>query len=65
MVFWNVSELERQNVLSFLKPFETGSYDQKIVHEENEHMIYTYTEVLYVDKVLSSESRITIHIISF
>lgn len=46
VVFWNVSELERKNVLMFLKPYEEESYDKYIVAEGNERMVYTYTEVL-------------------
>ena len=57
-MFWNVSELERQNVLSFLKPYESGGYDQKSIKEENENMTYTYTEVLYVDITIIYESCI-------
>ena len=46
VVFWNVSELERKNVLKFLKDFEDESYDREIVAEGNEKMVYAYTEVL-------------------
>lgn len=47
VVFWNVSEIERKNVLAFLKPYEEDSYEKSIVETEgNEKMIYTYTEVL-------------------
>lgn len=46
MVFWNVSELERKNVLLFLKICEDESYDKDIVAEGNEKMVYAYTEVL-------------------
>ena len=46
VVFWNVSELERKNVLSFLKPYEEDSYDKALVESEgNERMVYAYTEV--------------------
>ena len=46
VVFWNVSELERRNVLKFLKDYEDESYDREIVAEGNEKMVYAYTEVL-------------------
>ncbi len=46
VVFWNVSELERKNVLKFLKDYEDESYDKEIVAEGNERMVYAYTEVL-------------------
>jgi len=46
VVFWNVSELERKNVLLFLKNYEDDSYDKDIVAEGNEKMVYAYTEVL-------------------
>ena len=46
VVFWNVSELERKNVLEFLQPYEINSTDKVTADEENESMIYSYTEVL-------------------
>ncbi|CAL1298219.1 unnamed protein product [Larinioides sclopetarius] len=44
VVFWNVPELEQQNVLRFLKPFETNPYDPELVSAENEHLDYLYSE---------------------
>lgn len=42
-VFWNVSELESSNVLSFIRQFEQNSYDERLVHDESEAMPYTHT----------------------
>ncbi|GIY41763.1 required for meiotic nuclear division protein 1 homolog [Caerostris extrusa] len=44
VVFWNVPDLEQQNVLRFLKPFETNSYDLDLVNEEKEDLDYYYSE---------------------
>lgn len=44
VVFWNVPDLEQQSVLSFLKPFETNSYDTDLVNAEKEHLDYVYSE---------------------
>lgn len=44
VVFWNVPDLEQQNVLRFLKPFETNSYDPDLVNAEKEDMDYIYSE---------------------
>ncbi|GFS75128.1 required for meiotic nuclear division protein 1 homolog, partial [Nephila pilipes] len=44
VVFWNVPDLEQQNVLRFLKPFETNSYDSDLVNAEKEDMDYLYSE---------------------
>ncbi|XP_049767533.1 required for meiotic nuclear division protein 1 homolog [Schistocerca cancellata] len=44
-VFWNVSELECTNVLSFVKPYEENSYDERLVNQESELMEYTYIDV--------------------
>lgn len=41
-VFWNCSELESNNVLKFLKPFENESYPEDIVLKEKEEMSYSY-----------------------
>lgn len=46
VVFWNVSELERKNVLKFLRDYEDDCYDKDIVAEGNEKMVYAYTETL-------------------
>ena len=46
VVFWNVSDLERSNVLKFIKSYEDGSYKKPIALEGDEKMVYTYTEVL-------------------
>ncbi|XP_015925493.1 required for meiotic nuclear division protein 1 homolog [Parasteatoda tepidariorum] len=44
VVFWNVPDLEQQNVLRFLKPFETNSYDINLVNAEKEDMDYVFSE---------------------
>lgn len=46
VVFWNVSELERSNVLNFIKEYEDEGYAKEIIAEGNEKMVYAYTEVL-------------------
>ena len=46
VVFWNVPELERRNVLQFLREFQEASYDEETVEEESDSMPYSYTEVL-------------------
>lgn len=46
VVFWNVSDLERKNVLKFLRDYEDDCYDKDIVAEGNEKMVYAYTETL-------------------
>jgi len=45
VVFWNVPELERRQVLQFLPGFEEGSYAADTVDQESESMPYSYTEV--------------------
>ncbi|KAJ8866254.1 hypothetical protein PR048_032097 [Dryococelus australis] len=44
VVLWNITELESFNVLSFLRKFEKNSYDEKLVQNENELMMYTYKD---------------------
>lgn len=43
-VFWNISELECTNVLSFVKQYEENSYDERLVQQESELMEYTYID---------------------
>lgn len=44
VVFWNVPNLEQQSVLHFLKPFETNAYDENLISEEKEDLIYIYSD---------------------
>ncbi len=44
LVFWNVPDLERDNVLTFVKPIETDSYGEDTIREESELMTYKFTE---------------------
>lgn len=44
VVFWNVPDLERDNVLKFLTAFEENAYSENLVHDENEIIEYTYTD---------------------
>ncbi|KAK3861339.1 hypothetical protein Pcinc_044504 [Petrolisthes cinctipes] len=44
VVFWNVAELERFNVLKFLKEYEEGKYNGETVLEECESLSYKYSE---------------------
>merc|ERR1712066_818920 len=40
VVFWNVPELERGQVLAYLKPFSENSYEESTVFEESEMLTY-------------------------
>jgi len=40
VVFWNVPELERGQVLSYLKPYSENIYDESTVLEESEMLTY-------------------------
>ncbi|XP_026674693.1 glutathione synthetase-like [Ceratina calcarata] len=44
VVMWNVSELECENILDFLKKYEQSRYMDYIVQSESEEMRYSYTE---------------------
>ncbi|XP_037791649.1 required for meiotic nuclear division protein 1 homolog isoform X7 [Penaeus monodon] len=57
VVFWNVPEIERDNVLRFLKKYETGRYDEEAVEEECESLTYAYSDLptktrLVKDKIM-------------
>nr|XP_027216020.1 required for meiotic nuclear division protein 1 homolog isoform X1 [Penaeus vannamei] len=57
VVFWNVPEIERDNVLRFLKKYETGRYDEEAVEEECESLTYAYSDLptktrLVKDKII-------------
>ncbi|XP_026292537.1 required for meiotic nuclear division protein 1 homolog [Frankliniella occidentalis] len=43
-VFWNVSDLEISNFLRFIRPFESGRYNEKLVLGEREIMSYNHGE---------------------
>ncbi|KAH8244883.1 hypothetical protein KR032_002079 [Drosophila birchii] len=49
VVFWNCSDIETNNVLSFLRSFERESYVSALVHGESEVMPYTYIPSTTVD----------------
>ncbi|KAH8304541.1 hypothetical protein KR059_011815 [Drosophila kikkawai] len=49
VVFWNCSDIETNNVLSFLRSFERESYVSALVHGESEVMPYTYIPSTAVD----------------
>ncbi|KAH8306867.1 hypothetical protein KR018_009934 [Drosophila ironensis] len=49
VVFWNCSDIETSNVLSFLRSFERESYVSALVHGESEVMPYTYIPSTAVD----------------
>jgi len=40
VVFWNVPELERGQVLSYLKPFSENKYEEETVFEESEMLTF-------------------------
>eukprot|EP00088_Acartia_fossae_P051217 TRINITY_DN5754_c0_g1_i4.p1 TRINITY_DN5754_c0_g1~~TRINITY_DN5754_c0_g1_i4.p1 ORF type:complete len:468 (-),score=102.94 TRINITY_DN5754_c0_g1_i4:422-1825(-) len=44
VIFWNVPELERNNVLKFLARYSIQGYDEDLIHEESELMNFTFTE---------------------
>jgi Uncharacterised ACR, YagE family COG1723. len=43
LVAWNVSDLEIENLLEFLKQFEIKPYEKAVVLNEKELMNYTYS----------------------
>uniref|UniRef100_A0A1B6LNY5 DUF155 domain-containing protein n=1 Tax=Graphocephala atropunctata TaxID=36148 RepID=A0A1B6LNY5_9HEMI len=43
VVFWNTPELECISVLDFLKRYQIGSYDRKLILAEREIMSYSYS----------------------
>lgn len=45
VVLWNTTELESSNVLTFLKEFELGTYDEHLIQGESELMQYNYTSM--------------------
>lgn len=45
VVLWNCNDLECGNILSYLKLFEIDHYDENVVHEECEMMMYNYTKI--------------------
>ncbi|XP_030386553.1 required for meiotic nuclear division protein 1 homolog [Scaptodrosophila lebanonensis] len=49
VIFWNCNEVEMNNVLTFLRPFERESYLTALVHGESEAMPYTYIPSTAVD----------------
>jgi len=44
VVLWNCNDLECGNVLSFLKPVEIDRYEESMVHEEVEQMLFSYVK---------------------
>uniref|UniRef100_A0A0N7ZBP5 DUF155 domain-containing protein n=1 Tax=Scylla olivacea TaxID=85551 RepID=A0A0N7ZBP5_SCYOL len=44
VVFWNVAELERNNVLRFLRKYQKGGHDERTVKEESESITYVYND---------------------
>lgn len=42
LVAWNVSDLEVENLLEFLKQYEIKPYEKAVVVNEKELMYYTY-----------------------
>ncbi|XP_076547713.1 required for meiotic nuclear division protein 1 homolog [Osmia lignaria lignaria] len=41
---WNISDLESENVLQFLKDYEENRYMESIVQSESEQMCYSYDD---------------------
>lgn len=44
IVFWNMPSLERRNFIKFLRNYENQSYDEEVVQEESETLVYAYAE---------------------
>lgn len=44
IVMWNVSDLESENILQFLKRYEENRYMDYTVESEKEMMTYTYAD---------------------
>lgn len=44
VVMWNISELECENILLFLKKYEQNRYMECIVKSESEVMCYSYAD---------------------
>jgi uncharacterized Rmd1/YagE family protein len=42
VVLWNVTDLESSNVLKFLRQYESDSYSERLVQQENELMNYRH-----------------------
>ncbi|XP_022907227.1 required for meiotic nuclear division protein 1 homolog [Onthophagus taurus] len=40
IVMWNISELEIENILNFIKTFETDAYSESLIQNEAEYMNY-------------------------
>ncbi|KAJ8675254.1 hypothetical protein QAD02_011040 [Eretmocerus hayati] len=43
-VMWNMTEIECNSVLQFLRQYEEGSYSNDLIYAESETALYTYTE---------------------
>jgi len=46
VIFWNVPELERNNVIRFLSKHSMEEYDEDIIYEESELMNFTFCDTL-------------------
>ncbi|KAL7636365.1 UNVERIFIED_CONTAM: hypothetical protein RMT77_013140 [Armadillidium vulgare] len=44
IVFWNMPSLERRNFIKFLRNYENQSYDEEVVQEESETLVYAYAD---------------------
>ena len=44
VVMWNISDLESENILQFLKDYEENHYMESIVQSESEQMCYSYDD---------------------
>lgn len=44
VIMWNCNDLECSNILSYLKLFEIDRYDENVVHDECEMMLYNYSK---------------------
>lgn len=64
VVMWNFNDIEINNVLAFLKPFEKDPYIRQLVVSESEVMPYTYVPTSVIDvegDLVASEEVISAH----
>lgn len=45
VVFWNMQEEEQQTLLNYIRPYQSGTYDELLTKEELEKFEFTYTHL--------------------
>ncbi|XP_076038844.1 required for meiotic nuclear division protein 1 homolog isoform X4 [Oratosquilla oratoria] len=53
VVFWNVPEIERQNVLAFIKTYEHNSYISDDIEEESESLPFAFSNTAHKTKLVN------------